>query len=290
MEIGIIGQGFVGTAIKEVFKDFHNIHAYDKFNKDKSISTNSKDINSLEDVVKKSDIIFICVPTPMKMSTKECDTSIVEEVVFEVDKISKDLNKKSIMILKSTVPPGTILSLNQQIENFIAFSPEFLTEANAINDFKNQNRIILGIDYIEYIDPIYEAFYKVFGDNVDYIVLSSKEAEMVKYTTNTFLATKVSFFNDIYSLCEKLNIDYDNVLKATLLDKRINESHTKVPGPDGDRGFGGHCFPKDLNALLAVADNLQITVPTLMGANITNEIVRTNKDWLEMKDRAVSDK
>ena len=114
------------------------------------------------------------------------------------------------------------------------------------------------------------------------------EAEMTKYMTNLFLATKVSFFNDMYSICEKLNIDYNNVIEATLHDPRIGKSHYDVPGPDGDRGFGGHCFPKDLSAMLHIADSNKIPVPTLTGVDFTNKLVRTNKDWEKMEGRAVS--
>ena len=120
------------------------------------------------------------------------------------------------------------------------------------------------------------------------IVINSKEAEMTKYTTNLFLATKVSFFNDIYTLCEHLNIKYDAVIEATMYDSRIGRSHYMVPGPDGDRGYGGHCFPKDVQAILKVATDLGLALPTITGAHVTNCIVRKNHDWEHMEGRAVN--
>lgn len=288
--IGCIGQGFVGSAVREKFKETFNIYAYDMDNMKQSISTDGKteitktDINML---VKNCDVIFICVPTPM-FEDGECDISIVENVLDDVAKEADFQNKKIITIVKSTVPPGTTERFNGISNNVgVIFSPEFLTELNAVNDFKNQNRIILGIDYMEYVDPINEIFKKVFP-NADIIIINSKEAEMTKYTTNLFLATKVSFFNDIYSLCEKLGINYDNVIEATMYDPRIGKSHYMVPGPDGDRGFGGSCFPKDLSAILSIAMKLGLGLPTITGANITNIIVRKNKDWLEMEGRAIA--
>ena len=111
--------------------------------------------------------------------------------------------------------------------------------------------------------------------------------EMVKYLTNSFLATKVSFANEIYQVCEKLNIDYDKVVEYATLDDRLGKSHWNVPGPDGDFGFGGHCLPKDLSALIYLAMNLDTETNVLNAVEETNDVVRTNRDWENMKGRAV---
>jgi hypothetical protein len=193
-----------------------------------------------------------------------------------------------IAIIKSTVPPGTTERLNVLTDLVtIAFSPEFLTEANSIEDFDKQTRIVVGFDYLELAEPISEVFSIAFPD-ATIAFLNSKEAEMTKYITNLFLATKVSFFNDMYSVCEKLGINYDGTMDAVMLDPRIGKSHTQVPGPDGDRGYGGHCFPKDMSAILYIADKNEIRVPTLVGADLTNRLNRTNRDWEKMEGRAVS--
>ena len=110
---------------------------------------------------------------------------------------------------------------------------------------------------------------------------------MVKYFTNCFLATKVSFANEMYEICEALNIDYDKVTEYTVYDERIGKSHLNVPGPDGDFGYGGHCFPKDVNALRSLAWGLGCSPRILEATDSKNNDVRTNRDWEEQVGRAV---
>lgn len=292
--IGIVGQGFVGTAVREKFKNNFKVFAYDKDETKSIISEEGEsDMFTIGDglqistLVEECNIIFVCVPTPM-FENGECDTSIVKSVLVNLAEEAEDQKKSITVILKSTVPPGTTQILNKISDKIsVVFSPEFLTEANATEDFNTQNRIILGIDYMELVDPMRNLFKTCFPD-ADILIFNSNEAEMTKYTTNLFLATKVSFFNDIYLLCEKLGINYDNVIEATMHDPRIGKSHYNVPGPDGDFGFGGHCFPKDLQAILKIAQDFGLALPTITGTHITNMIVRQNKDWLEMEGRAVT--
>ena len=111
---------------------------------------------------------------------------------------------------------------------------------------------------------------------------------MIKYFTNCFLATKVAFANEMYQICDKLNLDYDKVIEYVLYDKRIGKSHFNVPGPDGDYGFGGHCFPKDLSAIIKLSNDLKSTNNVIKSVKITNDKVRINRDWEEMKGRAVN--
>lgn len=252
--IGVVGQGFVGTAVREKFKDHFNVYTFDinKREQSKIFTKNqiSEEYCTLSDLVESCEILFLCVPTPMFPSGK-CDTGIVENAIIDIDKLAKKSNKKPIVILKSTVPPGTVESFNKDYKNVgIVFSPEFLTEANSIEDFKKQTRIILGIDWIEYIEPIMNVFSICFP-KANIITLSSSEAEMSKYMINTFLATKVSFFNDMFRVIEGINtsgtidrkMSFESIVSAMLLDPRIGKSHYMVPGPDGDYGYGGHCFP-----------------------------------------------
>jgi len=110
---------------------------------------------------------------------------------------------------------------------------------------------------------------------------------MVKYLTNTFLSVKVSFANEIYQLCDSLNIDYDKVVEYATYDERLGKSHWGVPGHDGDFGFGGHCFPKDLSALIKLSFELGTTNNVLCSTQTTNDEVRQNRDWETMKGRAV---
>jgi len=298
--VGVIGQGFVGTAVREKFKVEYNVFAYDKYISSDSRIYSGESISdnecSILDIVKECNIVFVCVPTPMFQDGK-CDISIVDSVINELNEECVNLNSKLTVIIKSTVPPGTTANLNRKYSNVgIVFSPEFLTEANANEDFENQTRIVLGVDWIEYVEPVGQLFAKVFPE-AKLIYVNSIEAEMTKYFTNLFLATKVSFFNDMYKLCKRLNrsestnvdINYNNVIEATLHDERIGKTHTMVPGPDGDYGYGGHCFPKDMAAILNIADSEGISMPTLFGAHTTNQLVRKNRDWEEMKGRAVVD-
>jgi nucleotide sugar dehydrogenase len=280
MNLGIIGQGFVGSAVYEGMKSHFNVFTFDINGK----CTES----SLFNLIEKVDTTFLCLPTPMKKSG-ECDLSIVRNCLSQVDMIVKSLNKKDfIVIIKSTIPPGTTEKLNQENENLnIVFNPEFLTEANAVEDYKNQNRIIVGGER-PYSSRVKKIFEKAFP-KVPIVKTSSTIAEMIKYVTNTFLATKVSFANEMFQICEGLNIDYDKVIEYARYDDRLGNSHWSVPGPDGDFGFGGHCFPKDVAALKYVADEMNISTTVLTSTLSKNTEVRTNKDWEKQIGRAVSE-
>ena len=168
----------------------------------------------------------------------------------------------------------------------IVFNPEFLTERNAVEDYNNQNRIILGGPRPATTE-LKQIFSKVFP-KAHIIKTDSTHAEMVKYLTNSFLSTKVSFANEIYQLCDKLNIDYDKVVEYATYDERLGKSHWNVPGHDGDFGFGGHCFPKDLSALLHLTVELGTINNVLLATSNTNDEVRKFRDWEQMKGRAVS--
>ena len=135
---------------------------------------------------------------------------------------------------------------------------------------------------------IKQMFRKAFP-TIPIVKTGSKTAEMVKYFTNCFLATKVTFANEMYDLCSVSGIDYDKVCEYALYDARIGKTHLAVPGPDGDRGFGGHCFPKDLAAIIYHAREKGLEANFLEEVDCTNEKFRTNRDWERMKGRAVSD-
>ena len=278
MTIGIIGQGYVGTAIKSGFEKYYELETYDKF------STSKSTVN-LHDLVLLSDVIFVCVPTPMNVDGS-CHIGIVEEVISEVNEISISSESNPIVVLKSTVPPGTTDRLNKKCKGInIIFNPEFLTEANFIEDFKNQTRIILG-GTRKGTNVLRQVYSKVFP-TAHIIKTGSITAEMVKYMTNAYLATKVSFCNEIKQICDKLEIDYDKVVEYAILDERLGKTHLGVPGPDGDCGFGGHCLPKDINALISVAREFGIEPEVLEAVVETNDKVRKNRDWEDMKGRAV---
>lgn len=279
-KIGIIGQGFVGNSVREGFNNFFETITFD-------INGNCTE-SSLFELIEKVNETFLCLPTPMKKNG-ECDLSIVRNCLSQIDLIVKSLNKKDfIVIIKSTIPPGTTEKLNSENENLnIVFNPEFLTEANAVEDFKNQNRIIVGGDR-PYTSKVKTIFEKAFP-KVPIIKTSSTIAEMIKYVTNTFLATKISFANEIYQICQAIDIDYDKVIEYAKYDNRLGNSHWSVPGHDGDLGYGGHCFPKDISALKFLADNLNVDSTMLSAAIDKNNKVRTDKDWEKQIGRAVSE-
>jgi UDPglucose 6-dehydrogenase len=276
--IGIIGQGFVGTAIFQGLKNFYDIRTYD--------IDETKCNSTLKNLIVYSDIIFQCLPTPMR-ATGECDLTIVESSLINIDKLSRQLNRTPIVVIKSTVPPGTCERLNNRFISLnIIFSPEFLTEANSIEDFKNQTRIILGGPR-PYTTQVKTMFRKAFP-HIPIIKTGYKTAEMVKYFINNFLSTKVSFANEMYEICKSLDIDYDKVTEYALYDQRIGRSHLAVPGPDGDFGYGGHCFPKDLDAMIYMAFSLGLEPTILQATKQKNNKIRKNRDWENMPGRAIS--
>ena len=271
MKIGIIGQGYVGTALKVGFKDYYNVETYDKY--DLSKSTKS----SIKRVVEFTDVIFVCVPTPMRKDGT-CYTGIVEEVIREINETADG----HIVVIKSTIPPGTTDRINAEYtKSTVIFNPEFLTEANFIDDFKNQNRIILGGDR-KGTSKVRQLYSRLFPQ-ATIVKTGAKHAEMVKYFTNCFLATKVSFANEMKHICDSIDLDYDKVVEYATYDERLGKSHWSVPGPDGDLGFGGHCLPKDLSAMVNGFDTLGL----LEAVEQVNDQVRENRDWELMVGRAV---
>lgn len=303
ISIGIVGLGFVGSAIKESFEEHFKVFTYD--------NKKECDCETLAHLVTYADIIFVCVPTPMIKKSGECYTGIVEDVCAKIDFLSEtqyipthsnenalddNLEKvRPIVVIKSTITPGATARLAGKYDNIdIIFNPEFLTEANAMEDFKNQTRTILGCSSGEVpsfdvptnkVQMVYE---KVFPD-IEIFTTDSTTAEMVKYLTNTFLAVKVSYANEMYAICNKLEIDYDKVIRLATQDKRLGTSHWLVPGPDREFGYGGHCFPKDLSGLLFLAQRIGVIPRILIASHNANEATRENKDWMSMTNRAVID-
>mgnify|MGYP003658230032 CR=1 FL=1 len=275
--IGIVGQGFVGLALKKGFEKYFHIEAYDKYKEEDSTCT------TIVEISKRANIIFVCVPTPMN-GDGSCNLSTIKEVVNGIN----DANFGNIVVVKSTIPPGTTNKLNLACKNInIVFNPEFLTEANFIEDFKNQSKIIIGgpRDAATTVKNLYRKAFPA----TPLIKSDSKTAELVKYFTNCFLATKVSFSNEFRQICEKNDVDYDKVVEYALYDKRLGKTHFSSPGPDGEYGFGGSCFPKDLNALIKASESLDVDSKILKAVWEKNLEVRPEKDWEKLKGRAVTE-
>ena len=196
-KIGIIGQGYVGSAIKNGFEEYFTVNTFDKFLDQKSTC------NTLKSLVDNSDLIFICLPTPMNKDGS-CHLNILEDVLSEINAL-KPLDKKTFVI-KSTVPPGTTDYFIHNYSNLnIVYNPEFLREANFMDDFKKQKFIILGGKNDDL--HITAEIYSIVFPNIEIIKTSAKIAEMTKNMINTFLATKVSFANEMKLICDKINLD-----------------------------------------------------------------------------------
>ena len=281
MKIGIIGKGFVGSAVLNGFSIDENfksgIKIYDK-NPDLSSHTLAETLNS-------SDIIFLSIPTPSNI-----DGSIslknINNCLQEINEVNE---KDNIILLRSTMVPGSTQYFSEKFPklNFV-FNPEFLTEKNANYDFVNQSRIILG-GKKELTSKVAQLYNLRFDNSIPIIETNFETAEMIKYMNNCFLATKVSFMNEMKMLADKSNVDWKVAVNGFALDKRVGSSHLDVPGHDGKLGFGGSCFPKDIQALIHYAKSLDVNVDTLIGVWKTNLKVRPEKDWEELKGRAILD-
>ena len=278
--IGIIGKGFVGSAVAHGFSAQTGYSAEIRiFDKDPIRSE-----NSLEKTVNQSDFIFLSVPTPAS-NTGQIDLSIVEEALSEIDKINK--SDSNIVLLRSTVTPGTSLMLQKKFSNLrIVFNPEFLTERSALFDFINQSRVILGGDS-KYTKKVKDLYRHRFGDYLPVIETNYETAELIKYMNNLFFATKVSFLNEMKLVADKTNVDWDKAMEGFVMDGRVGHSHLSVPGPDGKLGFGGSCFPKDIQAMINFGKSMGLDMHTISGAWKTNLQVRPDKDWETLEGRAV---
>ena len=233
------------------------------------------------------DVVMVAVPTPMDPSTGAADVSIVEKVVSDV----RDLNADALILVRSTVPPGTCERLG------VCFMPEFLTEATPEADFRATPKWIVGVPTGLDRGPVEASLRPVFNlahqhgciESCQMTWMGSTEAELVKYFRNTFLAIKVAFCNELSSLCMAHGVEYETVRGASAEDKRIGLAHTSVPGPDGRRGYGGTCFPKDTHGLRASFREAGVPCPLLdASAHRNEEIDRPERDWLEDVGRAVA--
>jgi len=236
MKLGIIGVGYVGSVMLLAFSKYHEVFAYDKYK-----STNCR---SLQEVVERADIIFVCVPTPQQVSG-ECDLTIVNQVVAEV---ATYLTPDKVVVIRSTVPPGTTQSLIHKYPQCkFAMNPEFLREKHAYDDFVHADRIIIGADKeaFEKVRQVYVAS----NFKCPIVRVDPTTAELTKLFNNAFLALKVTFANEMFRIAELFSVNYDTLVECVAMDKRFG-GKCDVPGPDGKYGFGGHCLPKDLNNLI----------------------------------------
>jgi len=268
--IGIIGKGFVGNAILQGLNHYYNLKVYDVDPK--------KSTHTFEEAVD-CDLVFLCVPTPMHKDTGECDLSYIESVFEKANQTSPSC----VFVIKSTVPVGTTRRLNEKYKNTkIIHSPEFLTARTAATDFICPSRHIVGGEAENGTDTLKQIYEERFP-GVPCHTMTSDESEFVKYFANCFFATKVSYFNEMAVFARAHNLNWDNVIKGVMSDGRIGISHYQVPGFDGSFGFGGTCFPKDINALIRSFEKVGANPLLLKAAWERNLLVRDNKDWEKSK-------
>jgi len=274
MKIGIIGNGFVGNSIAFGFSPTHDIKVHDKDPK--------RNLNTIEEVLE-CDYIFVAVPTPMHKDGS-ISLAIVERALQEISE--KNRKRNNVIILKSTMIPGTTNNFSKQFPKLnIVFNPEFLTERTAKLDFLTQARIVLGGQ-----KRLTRKVAKLFEERFMHAYIIETDtitAETIKYMNNVFFASKVSIMNEMKLMCDAVGANWGVALKGFAADQRIGDSHLNVPGPDGKLGFGGSCFPKDINAFITMADDMGVEMPTIKGAWKTNTNVRPERDWEKLEGRAI---
>ena len=281
--IGIVGKGFVGSAVQFGFSPSVGVDAEVKvYDKDPNKST-----HTLQEVVLGSDIIFLSVPTPSNKDGS-INLDIVKSILNDINEIySETVN--SIILLRSTVIPGTTRKLQEKYPKLrIVFNPEFLTERAANFDFINQSRFVVGGNLDDVLE-VSELFRKRFGKSMSIIETNFETAELIKYMTNTFFATKISFLNDMKLLSDKCGAIWEDTIEGFVRDGRVGHTHLSVPGHDGRYGFGGSCFPKDIQALINCANDLGVDMNVLNGVWKTNLEVRPERDWEQLKGRSIVD-
>jgi UDPglucose 6-dehydrogenase len=253
-KIGIVGIGTVGTALASVFP---RAFLYD----------NRKKIGSLKEI-NKADIIFICVNTPYRKK-KGSDSSKVESAL-------KAIAGEKIVVIKSTVLPGYTDSLQKKFPRHkVLFNPEFLRQISAKEDIKHPHEQIIG--YTKKSKNISKKILKILPKAEKEFIVPAKEAEMIKYFSNTFLAVKVAFSNQIFDLCEKTNIDYEVVKNMAKSNPNFSFSHFNV-WKDGYRGYGGACLPKDVKSLIQFGNKKNVDLAILKTVEkINKKLLLINK-------------
>ncbi|MBL7036632.1 UDP-glucose/GDP-mannose dehydrogenase family protein [Candidatus Microgenomates bacterium] len=273
MNIGIIGWGFVGEATGTGFSKSkkNNVFWFDKF---------KKSPDTFDEVVEKSEFIFVCVPTPMHRDYSGMDMSIVEGVVEQIASMIR--GTKKILIIKSTALPGTTDKFAKKYPNVnFVMNPEFLTQKNAKADFLNPARTVIGAKNKSVVDRIKKLYKTILPKDHEYHITDTTSAEVIKYMSNIMLASKILLANEFYFLSKKVGADYNKVRRAVEADPRVGP-FLKVPGWDGDFGFGGACFPKDTLGILSFAKKQKIDMSALEAIWKKNLKLRKTRDWEKM--------
>ena len=306
MNLTIIGTGYVGLVTGACFAEFgYSVTCIDKdnerlemlqsgkcpffepsmdelldkhINKTKLISFSSTIKNNLD----KTDIIFITVGTPTRRLEEEADLSFVWQVA---DEIADNINNYCLVVTKSTVPVGTTREVKKIISKKVnhnlfdvVSNPEFLREGSAINDFIRPDRVVIGTENKKSENIMRELYRPLFLKETPIVATSIETSEIIKYASNSFLATKIAFINEVADLCEVVGADIQQVAYAMGIDKRIGSKFLNA-GP----GFGGSCFPKDVKAFVSTAKKKDINL------SIINAVNKSNQDRInKISDKIIS--
>lgn len=265
MRIGIIGNGVVGSATAAAFKDYE-VRITDRLR--------ARETHQLSDVLE-CDLIFLCLPTPQKEGSLECDTSAIDGFFQHgMPARFKEVN----LVLRSTVPVGYTRKAREAfgLPNLV-HSPEFLTARTAVHDACNPKRMVIGDGRLAGIPRRLTQLYQDRWPEVPVFQMTSDESEFLKLLQNSFSAVKIAFFNEAHSLSVKLDLAWERVIEALLAGGWINPMHTQVPGPDGKFGFGGSCLPKDLANLCNELLKEDLTATMTCGALTRNQFDREKK-------------
>ena len=291
MKICMIGTGYVGLVSGTCFSDIgHSVYCVDN-NKDKIEKLNCGEspiyepgldelirenssakrlffTSNLSEAVNKSDIIFICVGTPTKKNSTSVDLTYVLKAAREIAKVTK---KKKIIVTKSTVPVGTGDLLEKIFKNKKKFTvisnPEFLREGEAIRDFRFPDRIVIGSNSLHSLNIMKNLYLPLINKGAKFFTTNRRGAELIKYASNAFLATKITFINEIANLCEKIGINVEDISLGMGSDVRIGSRFLRA-GP----AYGGSCFPKDTKGLVSIADKVKINL------SIVKSVIKSNQN------------
>ena len=291
MKLCMIGTGYVGLVSGTCFADIgHTVYCVDKdVTKIEKLNSSQSPIyepgldelikenykasrlfftSNLSEAVNKSDIIFICVGTPNKRKSLSVDLKFVYQAVKDIKKVSKG---KKIIVTKSTVPVGTGDQIEKILKNSKKFTvvsnPEFLREGEAIRDFKYPDRIVIGSNSSSIFKTMKNLYSPLINKGSKFFTTNRRGAELIKYAANAFLATKITYINEIANLCEKINVNVEDVSLGIGSDLRIGSRFLRA-GPS----YGGSCFPKDTKGLISIGEKEKVDL------SIVKSVVKSNEN------------
>lgn len=291
MILGIVGGGVVGKAMARAFMEHCEIRVYD--------CVLAKATHRLAETLA-ADLIFVCLPTPQEPGKLSCDTVYLDDffgtlkdyaipvpggVQYQLHRPANEAN----FVIRSTVPIGYTRKAAERFNlTSICHSPEFLTARCAATDAQTPARNIIGNPSSVEVSPAARRLFDLYTARFPGVPchgMTSNESELVKLAVNSFFAVKVAFFNEVRILSDRLGLDWDDVISGILSDGRIAHSHTLVPGPDGERGFGGACLPKDLASFADCLSPLLGGKSVAFAAYEQNRLIRERGDWSPMLNR-----